>query len=60
MRYRGGVRTPPPPALAGNTDADRMDNAVRGMFTAPSAEVLKREAEWQRDEARERRTKKTA
>jgi hypothetical protein len=37
-----------------------MDNAVRGMFTAPSAEVLKREAEWQRDEARERRTKMTA
>ena len=35
----------PPPAVPGNTDAERMDNAVRRMFSVSKAEVLRREAE---------------
>jgi hypothetical protein len=43
--YREGVKTLPPPAVPGNTDAERMDNAVRRMFTVSKADVLRREAE---------------
>jgi hypothetical protein len=35
----------PPPAVPGNTDAERMDNAVRRMFSVTKADVLRREAE---------------
>jgi hypothetical protein len=47
---------PPPPA--GNTDAERMDNAVRKMFTVSKEEILKREAEWQRAHGKRKRAKK--
>jgi hypothetical protein len=56
--YRGGVKTLPPPAVPGNTDAERMDNAVRRTFTVSKAEVLKREAEWQRANGRKKRAKR--
>lgn len=35
----------PPPYVPGTTDAERMDNAVRKMFSVSKADVLKREAE---------------
>lgn len=50
----------PPPYVPGDTDAERMDNAVRKMFTVSKAEVLKREAGWQRANGREKRAKKNA
>jgi hypothetical protein len=52
------VKTLPPPAVPGNTDAERMDNAVRRTFTVSKAEVLKREAEWQRANGRKKRAKR--
>ena len=39
------MKTLPPPAVPGNTDAERMDNAVRRMFSVSKADVLRREAE---------------
>jgi hypothetical protein len=35
----------PPPYVPGKTDAERMDNAVRKMFSVSKSEVLRREAE---------------
>jgi hypothetical protein len=54
------VKPLPPPYVPGDTDAERMDNAVRKMFSISKAEVLKREAEWQREHPRKKRAKKTA
>ncbi|MGA2133987.1 MAG: hypothetical protein ABSH50_16970 [Bryobacteraceae bacterium] len=34
----------PPPYVPGKTEAERMDNAVRKMFSASKEEILKREA----------------
>ena len=38
----------PAPQIPGNTEAERMDNAVRKMFTISKQEMLKREADWKR------------
>jgi hypothetical protein len=35
----------PAPYVPGDTDAERMDNAVRRMFSVSKADVLRREAE---------------
>ena len=35
----------PPPYVPGETEAERMDNAVRRMFAVSKADVLRREAE---------------
>jgi len=42
------MRTPPPPPVPGNTDAERFSNAVRKTFTVSKEEMQRREAEWQR------------
>ena len=43
-RYHGrGMKPQPAPYVPGDTDAERMDNAVRKMFSVSKAEVLKRE-----------------
>jgi hypothetical protein len=48
----------PPANVPGDTDAERMNNAVRKMFTVSKAAVLKREVEWHREQARKKRLKK--
>jgi hypothetical protein len=40
-------------------NAERMDSAVRRVFSVPKAEVLEREVESQRAQAKRNRTKKT-
>jgi hypothetical protein len=50
----------PPAHVPGNTEAERMDNAVRRMFSVSKDELAKREAKWKRDQARKKRAKKTA
>jgi hypothetical protein len=42
------VKPSPPPRVPGNTEAERMDNAVRKMFSVPKEDVLKKEAEWKK------------
>jgi hypothetical protein len=49
----------PPPDVPGSTDAERMDNAVRKMFSVSKEELLKREAAWKRTQARKKRAKKS-
>lgn len=47
----------PPPDVPGGTDAERMDNAVRKMFSVSKDELLKREAAWKQAQARKKRAK---
>jgi hypothetical protein len=39
----------PPPNVPGKTEAERMDNAVRKMFSVSKETLQKREAEWKRE-----------
>jgi hypothetical protein len=50
----------PAPNVPGTTEAERMDNAVRMMFSVSKDELQKREAAWKRARARKKRTKKSA
>jgi hypothetical protein len=38
----------PAPPVPGNTEAKRLDSAVRKMFTVSKEEIQRREAEWQK------------
>jgi hypothetical protein len=46
--------------VPGNTDAERMDNAVRKMFSVSKEEVLRREASTKQADSRRKRAKKSA
>jgi hypothetical protein len=50
----------PAPNVPGNTESERMDNAVRKMFSVSKEEFLKKEATWKRAQARKKRAKKSA
>lgn len=47
----------PAPNVPGETEAERMDNAVRMMFRVSKDELLKREAAWKRTQARKKRAR---
>ncbi len=48
----------PAPNVPGNTEAERMDNALRKILTAPKEDLLKEEAKWKRTRARKKRATK--
>ncbi len=48
----------PPPYVPGNTEAERMDNAVRKMFSVSKEALLKHEAKEARTRERKKRAKK--
>jgi hypothetical protein len=48
----------PPPDVPGNTEAERMDNAVRKFFTVPKAAYLKEEERLKKLRERRKRSKK--
>lgn len=48
----------PPPNIPGNTEAERMDNAVRRMFSVSKADLLREEAKEHQQRERKKRTKK--
>lgn len=50
----------PPPPVPGNTDAERMDNAVRKLFTVSKEDYLKEEERLKKMRERKKRIKKTA
>jgi len=50
----------PAPYVPGNTDAERMDNAVRKFLTVSKADFLKAEASQKRQRARRKQAKRTA
>jgi len=45
----------PPPYVPGKTEAERMDNAVRKMFSVSKEALLKHEAEEKRSRERKKR-----
>ena len=51
------MKPQPPPQIPGSTEAERMDNAVRKMFTISKTEILREETKWKRARARKKRTK---
>lgn len=48
----------PAPHVPGDTEAERMDNAVRKMFTVSKEAVLKHEAKEKREREKKREAKK--
>jgi hypothetical protein len=48
----------PPPRVPGNTEAERMDCAVRTLFSASKADYDKQEAELRAQRERKKRAKK--
>jgi hypothetical protein len=50
----------PAPHVPGNTDAERMDNAVRALFSVSKDDLLKAEAKEKRARARKKRAKSVA
>ena len=48
----------PAPHVPGNTDAERMDNAVRRFFTVSKADLLNAEANRKKQRERKKRAKK--
>lgn len=50
----------PPPHVPGNTEAERMDNAVRKMFSVSKEDLLKAEAKSKRPHQHMKRAKKSA
>ena len=49
-----GMKTLPAPSVPGNTDAERMDNAVRAMFSVPKDAYLKQEVRLKRSRDKKR------
>jgi len=52
------MKPQPPPHVPGNTEAERMDNAVRKMFSVSEADLLKAEAKWKTEHTKKKRAKK--
>jgi hypothetical protein len=47
----------PAPEVPGSTEAERMDHAVRKMFTVSKEDLLREEAKWTQARARKKRAK---
>lgn len=61
LAYDGSSMKPlPAPNVPGNTEAERMDNAVRKMFSVSKEDLLKAEAKWKRERERKKQPKKLA
>ncbi len=48
----------PPPNIPGKTEAKRLDNAARKMFTVSKQEIERRDAGWQKTHGSEVQRKK--
>jgi hypothetical protein len=48
----------PAPSVPGNTEAERMDNAIRMLFRASKEEFVKQETKHKRTKERKKRAKK--
>ncbi len=51
------MKPAPAPEVPGNTEAERMDNAVRKMFTVSKEDYLKEEARLKKNRDRKKRRK---
>jgi hypothetical protein len=53
------MKPQPPPQVPGNTEAERMDNAVRKLFTVSKEDYLAEESRLKKLRQRRKRTKKS-
>jgi hypothetical protein len=60
MAYHWNMKPEPAPPVPGETEAERMDNAVRKMFSVSKDAFLKEDTKWSKARARKKRAKKTA
>lgn len=51
------MKPQPAPAVPGNTEAERMDNAIRRLFTVTKEDYLKEEKRRARERQRKKRKK---
>jgi hypothetical protein len=51
------MKPAPPPDVPGNTEAERMDNAVRKLFTVSKTDYIKEEYRLKKLRDRKKRTK---
>jgi hypothetical protein len=58
MYYGEEMKPAPAPDVPGNTEAKRMDNAVRKLFTVSKEDYLKEEARLKKRRERKKRAKK--
>lgn len=59
MAYDEGKMKPlPAPNVPGHTEAERVDNAIRKMFSVSKDDLAKQETKWKRAQARKKRAKK--
>jgi hypothetical protein len=47
----------PAPRVPGDTESERMDNAVRMMFSVSKEDFLKKEAKWKQSQSRKKLAK---
>jgi hypothetical protein len=52
------MKPAPAPNVPGNTDAERMSNALTKVLTVSKEDLLKAEAKWKRARARKKRAAK--
>ena len=48
------MKPSPAPNVPGETETERMDNAVRKMFSVSKEDILKEEAKWKRARTKKR------
>lgn len=53
------MKIQPAPPVPGDTDAQRLDSAVRKMFTVSKEEMQRREATWQKTQSKKPQSKKS-
>ena len=56
--YNRGVKPLPAPHVPGKTEFERFDNAMRQVLSVSKEELLKREAQYQKERGKKRRPKK--
>jgi len=56
--YNGLVKPLPAPHVPGKTEFERFDNAMRQVLSVSKEQLLRREAEYQKERGRKRRPKK--
>ena len=52
------MKPAPAPNVPGNTEAERMDNALRKILTVSKTDLLKEEANWKRARAKKKKRAK--
>ena len=52
------MKPQPAPDVPGNTEAERMSNAVRKIFTVSNEDVMKAEWEWKQERAKKKAKRK--